>query len=381
MLYNLPSDIYLQAISWELFISHQNILYLFQIYINMPLIHTQNVLKMYMDVTLYVLRSKDKKWNQPCVTAKNCKNCVLTEACRQQDLLEVERLLTINHMDANAPDSQGRYALMEAVKARNVELIKLLLHKSSFKVNVDVLTYNTDHCGYTPLLLAVHMMDTEVAETLIKAGADVNLDKLDVENTPITEAALRNDLDMIKLLLDNGAKVNSLNADGTTALLRIAKEASTDADVEALQFLLGNGGKMSKDDNNDILHVAISCANVPLMEAVLRNGYMFDYSFDREMDLLHTAIRKSETCAITLLEWGYDIERMKYPSEWSYFAQAAWYGHFGLMRLLIDLNPQYLLEDVTIASFVVKTFTICETITCWFIFVFILELLIKDFRS
>ena len=72
--------------------------------------------------------------------------------------------------------------------------------------------------GNTVLLLAARGGHLEIAQTLIDAGADVNLPN-EHGNTALLLAASRRDpLRLINLLIDAGADVNHPNEGGNTAL-------------------------------------------------------------------------------------------------------------------------------------------------------------------
>jgi uncharacterized protein len=72
---------------------------------------------------------------------------------------------------------------------------------------------------------------------LIDQGADVNQVSADGAYTPLIEAAYRNRQEVVELLLAHGAKVNVPSANGWTALMSAAWEGHT----AIVRLLLGKG--------------------------------------------------------------------------------------------------------------------------------------------
>ena len=61
----------------------------------------------------------------------------------------------------------------------------------------------------------------KAVEQLLKAGADANqLSRKGV--APISAAAHKGNIDILQLLLSNGAQVNSMNSSGSTALIQVS---------------------------------------------------------------------------------------------------------------------------------------------------------------
>lgn len=95
----------------------------------------------------------------------------------------------------------------------NLEVIKFLL-----KQGADINAYDTKeddcnnayhHVGYTPLISAIKQnKNFTTIKFLVEHGAHVNLSE-DVGTTPLTEAVRKSDLELIKYLIENGAKVTN----------------------------------------------------------------------------------------------------------------------------------------------------------------------------
>lgn len=83
----------------------------------------------------------------------------------------------------------------------------------------------------TPLSVAISKGDIETVKKFVEYGADVN--ELSNGMTPLMIAARYNRVEIIKLLLANGAKLNTKDEKGFTAL----KYAELSSANEAIQFL------------------------------------------------------------------------------------------------------------------------------------------------
>ena len=115
---------------------------------------------------------------------------------------------SIQHLDnINTQDSNGDTVLNYAIRASGridkiVEVIRYIL-----SLGIDVNTIN--HNGFTPLMEAIRHKSSFpiITEMLINAGADVSKSGLSTQLNPLIIAIIRNNLDICKLLVYNGAKV------------------------------------------------------------------------------------------------------------------------------------------------------------------------------
>jgi ankyrin repeat protein len=137
--------------------------------------------------------------------------------------VDVAGLLLKNGADIKGTCSAGITALMSAAKARQAEMVRFLVDKGAAPNSRGPL-------GSTALLLAVegrpsHPVGPDsdlvsVVTTLVKKGADVNA-KDDRGFTVLWFALKGGDEDVIRLLLDNGAKVNTSTCkEGFTPLMQ-----------------------------------------------------------------------------------------------------------------------------------------------------------------
>ena len=99
----------------------------------------------------------------------------------------------------------------------------------SFATNVNSLSISKEvfFNAPTPLCTAIIKGDVETVKKFIEYGSDVNENFDGV--TPLMLAARYNRVAIIKLLLDNGAKLNALDQYGHSALYYAESSKSTDA--------------------------------------------------------------------------------------------------------------------------------------------------------
>lgn len=71
--------------------------------------------------------------------------------------------------------------------------------------------------GYSPLILACYRGNNEVAKFMIANGCDIN--GTSSMGSPLMASVVKRNLEMVKLLLEKKANVNTTDANGTTALI------------------------------------------------------------------------------------------------------------------------------------------------------------------
>ena len=109
-------------------------------------------------------------------------------------------------VDFNIKDAKGWSPIQRAIITSNVEIMKLLIHKSK---GADL---NKSSCSnHTPLTYAISKDILEIVEALIKSGADVDQED-DLGWTPLTVAIYKGHQDILTLLISNGANLNFIDS-------------------------------------------------------------------------------------------------------------------------------------------------------------------------
>jgi ankyrin repeat protein len=168
---------------------------------------------------------------------------------------QVKRLLELG-FSPEAADVCGRKPVVLAALTQNRSLVRLLLDYGANPNQTD----NEDNPP-PPLWWAAFRGDVGTAELLIAKGA--NVDGVG-SRFPLMAASRNGHLEMVQLLIDRGAQVNSRNVHGTP--LSYAAEANR---IEVMRFLLEKGADIDgKDDRYYRWTPLMRAAAVGSVEAV-----------------------------------------------------------------------------------------------------------------
>jgi ankyrin repeat protein len=159
----------------------------------------------------------------------------IVDAAMQNDLATVRSLIK-QATDVNISQGDGMTALHWAALNGNSEMADTLVHAGA---NVRA---TTRLGGYTPLFMAAKSGFPAVIEVLIKAGADAKAAAID-GITPLMMAASSGNIDSLERLIQAGADVNAIETErGQTALVF----AATFNQADAIKVLLRHGAEVNK---------------------------------------------------------------------------------------------------------------------------------------
>jgi len=126
-------------------------------------------------------------------------------------------------------DFVERVRLCNACIEGDLESVRAILGRrpdfvgATGEVDVEHMRKIACHEGWTPLHLAAHYGHLEIVKFLFGTAADLEaIAKNPIRNTPLGAAAFGNRLDIVDWMLRNGAKVDTPNGWGQTALHRAA---------------------------------------------------------------------------------------------------------------------------------------------------------------
>ncbi|KAI8773698.1 poly [ADP-ribose] polymerase tankyrase-like [Biomphalaria glabrata] len=182
-------------------------------------------------------------------------------ACESPDNV---RLLLEKGANFNDTNNNRELPLHIAIQAKRPENVRLLLEAAANNPTKDPFSdrFGTggvnrcDNSSRTPLHLAADHCVSEVAEILLKFGANVNA-KLSVSQnqlSPLMTAAAQGDLKMVQLLVKNGADVEQKDRMERRAVIHACMNGSTNV----LSYLLNIGASAEHPDSsgNSPLHYA-----------------------------------------------------------------------------------------------------------------------------
>lgn len=153
---------------------------------------------------------------------------------------ETVRALLDAGADVHQKDTNGRTAVFASASGHgSAEMARMLIDKGA---EVDL----ADRNGITPLALAVQNDLAEVAEALIKTGADVNRPSGTFRWTALHAAAVRGNNKMSELLLAAGADPNPADGEGNTPLDLAAGHGHSDV----VETLASRGAKASMPEHD-----------------------------------------------------------------------------------------------------------------------------------
>lgn len=161
---------------------------------------------------------------------------------------DVNEAVLFQYYHSCRPASVAETQLIEAIKENDLQRVKELLASG---VNPNVATLpdiesplylaigekSNAECDGTHLKTEFREGQTELAKTLLQAGATPNLPSTLLLHTPLMEAARTGDVVLAKLLLQKGADIHACSDSGMTALHFAAAESTP----EMVKLLLEQG--------------------------------------------------------------------------------------------------------------------------------------------
>jgi uncharacterized protein len=162
----------------------------------------------------------------------------IADAAMKRNMSVLRSLL--QKADVNAAQTDGTTALHWAVRLDDLEMADLLIRAGA---NVKA----TNRLGVTPLSLACINGNAAMIEKLLKAGADPNAALSELGETPLMMASRTGDVGAVKVLLDHGANVNAKESSkGQTALMWAASETHP----AVMKMLIDHGADVNARSND-----------------------------------------------------------------------------------------------------------------------------------
>jgi len=235
----------------------------------------------------------------------------------------------------------GDVPVLEAARAANWNSVRSLVSKGLTKESVNA----ADTDGTRPLHWAVRADELEIARLLLRAGADPNAEtRLGV--TALYLAAQNGDAEMVKALLDAGAKANQVDrATGESILMTAIRSGNT----AAVQALLSSGADANAAEPQlrvTPLMLAAETGSAEMVRALLARGAdvrartRTGTTPERKMPCIDKAGCGSHGVGIIrggLPEQGY---LPPIPGNMTPLMYAAREGHLDVAKVLIDAGAE-----------------------------------------
>jgi len=153
----------------------------------------------------------------------------------------------------------------------------------------------------SPIMLAAHHGNLQMASLLLENGADVNDADVDANrNTALMYASSSGDQKVVTLLIESGANINAKNKNNQTALMR----ASEDGHPQVVTTLLEKGADVNAKDkwNKTAIFHAIDQGNTDVVPILLKYDIDLNIKNKNNLTALEYAKRKEYDDIVKLIE-------------------------------------------------------------------------------
>ncbi|XP_048167260.1 ankyrin-3 isoform X29 [Corvus hawaiiensis] len=187
-------------------------------------------------------------------------------------------------------DTKGKVrlpALHIAARKDDTKAAALLLQNDhNADVESKMMVNRTTESGFTPLHIAAHYGNINVATLLLNRGAAVDFTARN-DITPLHVASKRGNANMVKLLLDRGAKIDAKTRDGLTPLHCGARSGHE----QVVEMLLDRGAPILSKTKNGLspLHMATQGDHLNCVQLLIQHNVPVDDVTNDYLTALHVA--------------------------------------------------------------------------------------------
>lgn len=240
---------------------------------------------------------------------------IILSLVRGRACLQYKHLLSHNGITSEALSEK---IFQSALRAKDVQVIQTMLD-----FGIDPMKQGHIQ-GYTPLQYVSLSNNVEIATRLIEAGAGVNATSSYRTNSPLTLAAYSEQLEVIALLLTEGAHANTA---GGVAALRVAVQKG---DILLAQNLISAGVDITTEDDRGYTALHYAHKSLEMVKVLLQAGADIDAVTHHDFTVLEFAAQHGSLDIVRSL---LDAEPQAFGSA-VYFA--AEHGDIELIRMLLD---------------------------------------------
>ena len=312
---------------------------------------------------------------------------ILGWACcsRKLDLVKilVEHGANVNIKNKNGITPLGEVCDMSSLRHEEDKYLEVAKYLINHGADVDVKGKDGD----TPLLILCHKywsVNLDLLKLLVENGADVNVENKNGD-TPLKELARRGDknIELIKYLIENGADINASNSSALTEacidgnldlvklLLNYGSKINSEAllyacyncNIELVKLLLENGASINVKNNEgeSLLFVVMSSSvnknKLELIKLLVENGADVNVTDDKGRTLLHLACDKDNLDLVKLfMKYGIDVNTKDKYGITPLFSQCCDGGDLEIIKLLVENGADVNVENKYGETPLYKTF-------------------------
>jgi len=258
----------------------------------------------------------------------------LMDAVNEKDLNKVVKLLD-KGVNPNEKVDRGLTALWLAVASSNVEAVRVLLERGATqKIYNDI----------SPLSVAVRLEDnlvsTQIASLLIEHGLPAGHINENGMMPDLVTAIFHKNTALVKLLIDNGASVNTASEKGRSPL----NLAVSTGQYDVVQLLIGAGAQA----NNESLTLAYALVDPTILKLVIENGIdpnTYVPVGEYKESLIQVAFNTNNAESIkVLVENGIDVNAVTRKGT-APLVFASQMGHVDLARFMLKKGADISMKD------------------------------------
>ncbi|WCJ21447.1 Protein VAPYRIN-LIKE [Euphorbia peplus] len=240
---------------------------------------------------------------------------LLLSAVRSGNPNMVAKLIDVGG-DVNCKDSDGRSMITDAVKAGNMEVVRVLIASGC------VIDYVVDKVLHDAA--AINRVD--VMQVLLSNFKDIDVNSMDLHGrTPIHVAASCGNVEAIRFCGSIGGRADVVDFNGSTPLHLAAEKGDLDT-VVCLLDRLGSG----------LIKYAVNKQGKTAFAIAFENGNSHLYSVLQFGDVLHRSARLDDVNAIkNCISEGVNVNERD-QNGWSPLHRAAFKGRIESVRMLLN---------------------------------------------
>lgn len=238
------------------------------------------------------------------------------------------------------PDEQAPQKMTQKPLAATLQ--QFLQAPTEFAPTQEMVHDYIDDEGSTALVQAIKMISADAVEALIGAGADPNkATKKGV--TPISAAAHKGNVPIMKILLRGGAQVNLVNPSGSSALI----QASHFGHLEAVRVLIGFGAYVDFPNRKGTtaLMRASQEGHVEISKLLIQSGANVNRRNNEGMNALMLASQRGHASMVSLLIRNGAAVDAQTTQGSTALMLACKRGHEEVVKVLISMGAEIYMKD------------------------------------